>query len=42
MKFGVRKRSFKKSFKAKTTGKLNRKVKKTTSPFYGKKGGWIG
>lgn len=42
MKFGVRKRSYKKSFKAKTTGKLKRKVKKATNPFYGKKGmGWI-
>lgn len=38
MKFGVRKRSYKKSFKARTTGKLKRKVKKATNPFYGKKG----
>lgn len=42
MKFGMRKRSFKKSFKAKTTGKWKRKVKRATNPFYGKKGmGWI-
>lgn len=34
----VRKRSFKKSFKARTTGKLKRSVKKAVNPFYGKKG----
>lgn len=28
MKFGIRKPSFKKSFKARTTGKMKRKVKK--------------
>ena len=30
--------SLKKSFKARTTGKLKRKIKKSTNPFYGKKG----
>lgn len=38
MKVGFRKPSIKKSFKARTTGKLKRKVKKTINPFYGKKG----
>lgn len=38
MKFGYRKPSLKKSFKARTTGKLKRKVKKAINPFYGKKG----
>lgn len=42
MKIGMRKPSLKKSFKARTTGKLKRKVKKSVNPFYGKKGmGWI-
>lgn len=42
MKFGIRKRSFKKSFSARTTGKAKRKLKRMTNPFYGKKGaGWI-
>ncbi len=42
MKFGVRKPSFKKSFKARTTGRVKRKVKKALIPGYGKKGmGWI-
>lgn len=42
MKFGVRKPSLKKSFKAKTTGALKRKAKKAIIPGYGKKGtGWI-
>jgi hypothetical protein len=42
MKIGLRKPSFKKSIKARTTGKLKRKVKSTINPFYGKKGmGWI-
>jgi len=42
MKFGFRKPNFKKSFKAKTTGKFKRSVKKATNPFYGKKGmGWV-
>ncbi|WP_416435277.1 hypothetical protein [Lactococcus lactis] len=38
MKFGVRKPSIKKSFKARTTSKVKRKVKKTVIPAYGKKG----
>ena len=38
MKIGLRTPSFKKSFKARTTGKLKRKIKKHTNPFYGKKG----
>jgi len=42
MKFGMRKPSIKKSIKARTTGKLKRKVKKAIIPFYGRKGmGWI-
>lgn len=38
MRFGIRKPSFKKSFAAKTTGKLKRKLKKSVNPLYGKKG----
>lgn len=38
MKIGVRKPSIKKSVKARTTGKLKRKVKSTVNPLYGKKG----
>ena len=38
LKFGMRKPSLKKSFKARTTGKLKRKVKKSVNPLYGKKG----
>ena len=42
VKFGLRTPSLKKSFKARTIGKLKRKIKKATNPFYGKKGmGWI-
>ncbi|NLL80840.1 MAG: hypothetical protein GX231_00880 [Tissierellia bacterium] len=42
MKIGLRKPSLKKSIKARTTGKLKRKVKSTVNPFYGKKGmGWV-
>ncbi len=42
MKFGLRKPSLKKSFKARTTGKLKRKIKKILIPGYGKKGtGWL-
>lgn len=42
MKFGMRTPSLKKSFKARTTGKLKRQVKSTINPFYGKKGmGWL-
>ncbi|MCG5102468.1 hypothetical protein [Oceanobacillus alkalisoli] len=41
MKFGVRKPSLKKSFKARTTGKVKRRVKFAINPVYGKKGtGW--
>lgn len=38
MKFGFRKPSLKKSVKARTTGKIKRKVKKSINPLYGKKG----
>lgn len=38
MKFGVRKPNLKKSFKARTTGRLKRSVKKALIPGYGKKG----
>lgn len=42
VKIGLRKPSFKKSVKARTTGKLKRKVKRSVNPFYGKKGvGWV-
>lgn len=42
MKLGIRKPSPKKSFKARTTGKMKRAVKKAVIPGYGKKGaGWI-
>lgn len=38
----MRKPSFKKSLKARTTGQLKRKMKRKVNPFYGKKGmGWI-
>lgn len=38
MKFGVRKPNLKKSIKARTTGKMKRKMKKAVNPAYGKKG----
>lgn len=38
MKIGVRTPSLKKSFKARTTGRLNRTLKKSANPLYGKKG----
>lgn len=38
VKVGFRKPSLKKSFRARTTGKWKRRVKKTINPFYGKKG----
>lgn len=38
MKFGIRKPNYKARFKARTTGKLKRKIKKAVNPFYGKKG----
>ena len=42
MKCGMRKPSIKKSFKARTTGKAKRAVKRALIPGYGKKGtGWI-
>ena len=42
MKFGLRTPSLKKSFRARTTGRAKRAVKKTLIPGYSKKGmGWI-
>ena len=42
MKFGYRCPSFKKSFKARTTGRAKRITKRAVNPLYGKKGmGWI-
>lgn len=42
MKFGLRTPSLKKSFKARTTGRIKRSVKKALIPGYGKKGmGWV-
>ena len=42
MKFGIRKPNIKKSIKARTTGRLKRKLKSSVNPLYGKKGmGWI-
>ena len=42
MKFGMRKPSIKKSFKARTTSKYKRRLKKAIIPGYGKKGmGWL-
>ncbi|MDT2584153.1 hypothetical protein P7D17_08580 [Lactococcus petauri] len=38
MKFGMRKPSIKKSFKARTTGKAKRQVKKALVPGYGQMG----
>lgn len=38
MKIGVRTPSLKKSFKARTTGRLNRTLKRSVNPLYGKKG----
>ena len=38
MKIGVRTPNLKKSFKARTTGRLNRTLKKSVNPLYGKKG----
>ena len=38
MKVGIRKPSIKRSIKARTTGKLKRKVKSSINPLYGKKG----
>lgn len=42
MKIGVRKPSIKKSFSARTTGRVKRAAKRSVNPLYGKKGmGWI-
>lgn len=42
MKIGVRTPSIKKSVSARTTGRINREIKKSINPVYGKKGmGWI-
>ena len=42
MKFGFRIPSLRKSISARTTGRLNRAIKKAIIPGYGKKGmGWI-
>lgn len=38
MKVGYRKPNIKKSIKARTTGKIKRKIKKSVNPLYGKKG----
>lgn len=38
MKIGIRSPSLTKSFKARTTGKLKRQIKKSVNPLYGKKG----
>jgi hypothetical protein len=38
MKFGMRKPSIKRSFKARTTGRAKRSVKRAINPLYGKKG----
>ncbi|MGG5333724.1 hypothetical protein IGI46_004893 [Enterococcus sp. AZ163] len=42
VKVGIRKPSLKKSVKARTTGKVKRKLKSSVNPMYGKKGaGWV-
>ena len=38
MNFGLRKPSLMKSVKARTTGKIKRKIKSSVNPLYGKKG----
>ncbi|ONH63072.1 hypothetical protein JavanS412_0003 [Streptococcus satellite phage Javan412] len=38
MKVGMRTPSLKKSFKARTTGKVKKQMKKSVNPLYGKKG----
>ena len=38
MKIGIRKPSLKKSLKARTTGAIKRKIKRSINPLYGKKG----
>lgn len=42
MKYGIRKPSISKRVSARTTGRINRNIKKAVNPMYGKKGmGWI-
>ncbi len=42
MKVGMRKPSLKKSFSARTTGRIKREIKKSINPLYNKKGmGWV-
>ena len=41
MKFGVRKPSLKKRFKARTTGRAKRALKKAINPMYGQKGAGV-
>ncbi len=42
MKIGIRKPSFKRSFKARTTARAKRAIKRALIPGYGKKGaGWV-
>ncbi|NLO70418.1 MAG: hypothetical protein GX102_05650 [Porphyromonadaceae bacterium] len=42
MKFGIRKPSFKKSFRARTTGRVKKSIKRKVIPGYGRKGmGWL-
>jgi hypothetical protein len=42
MAFGIRKPSWKKSLKARTTGKWKRQIKRKIFPWYGRKGiGWL-
>lgn len=42
MKFGIRTPNYKSRLKARTTGKIKRKLKKSVNPLYGKKGmGWV-
>ena len=38
MRIGFRSPSLKRSIRARTTGRIKRAMKKTTRPFYGKKG----
>ncbi|WP_247941410.1 hypothetical protein [Streptococcus oralis] len=42
MKVGMRTPNLKKRVSSRTTGAINRKVKRATSPYYGQKGiGWV-
>ncbi|EKB54748.1 hypothetical protein [Facklamia hominis] len=42
MKIGPRKMNLEKSIKARTTGPIKRRIKRSFNPFYGKKGmGWL-